>query len=158
MIRIDAGSVSTIGYVGDIISHALAPVFLLAGIGGLLNVCAMRIARIVDRAKAIEPELLASRDLEHERLQGELRVLDRRIVIVNWAIFFTVVSAIMVCAVVVLLFADPFTATPLGSAIAILFMASGITISLGFFIFLVETRLDSRSARVRTDLLEHQPD
>ncbi len=148
--------VTTVGYVADIIHAAVAPVFLLAGIGAFLNVCALRLARIIDRARGIEPALLASRGEEHARWQRELRVLDRRIAMVNRAIFCTVLSAVLICAVVVLLFADPFTDTPLGPAIAILFMVSIIAIGSGFSIFLVETRIASRAARIRAELLEHE--
>ena len=75
--------------------------------------------------------------------------------IVHHAIFFTVISAVLICAVVVLLFADPFIDPPLGAVIAILFMASIIAIGLGFFFFLVETRIGARAVRIRTDVLEH---
>lgn len=148
-------TIETVGHVGSIIQTAVAPVFLLAGTGAFLNVCALRMARIVDRARTLEPPILNSRGSEHDRLIDELRVLDRRIGIVNWAIFFTVLSAVLICSVVVLLFSDPFTETPLGAPIAILFMASIISIGAGFFIFLVETRIASRSARIRAELLEH---
>jgi hypothetical protein len=149
---------TTVGYVADIIHAAVAPVFLLAGIGAFLNVCALRLARIIDRAREIEPELLASRCPEHDRWLRELRVLDRRIGMVNRAIFCTVLSAVLICAVVVLLFANRFTDAPLGPAIAILFMVSIVAIGSGFSIFLVETRIASRAARVRAELLEHQPE
>ena len=56
-------SVST---VAQVIQLAVAPVFLLAGIGAFLNVCAGRLSRIVDRARNIEPLLLASRGAEHD--------------------------------------------------------------------------------------------
>jgi len=148
-------SISTVGHVGSIIQTAVAPVFLLAGAGAFLNVCALRLARIVDRARGLEPRILASQGADHDRLVAELRVLDRRIGIVNWAIFFTVLSALLICTVVVLLFADPFTEAPLGAAIALLFMASIIAIGAGFFIFLIETRIASRSVRIRAELLEH---
>ena len=151
-------SIETVGHVASIIQSAVAPVFLLAGIAGFLNVCALRMARIVDRARHLEPKILASRGQEHERLLAELRVLDRRIGIVNWAIFFTVLSAVFICSVVVLLFADPFTETPFGVPVAILFMLSIIAIGVGFSIFLVETRIASRSARIRVELLEHSPE
>ena len=51
MIQVEPGSVSQVGFVADIIRTAVAPVFLLAGIGAFLNVCALRMARIVDRAR-----------------------------------------------------------------------------------------------------------
>ena len=150
------GPQTAVTTVAQVIQLAVAPVFLLAGIGAFLNVCALRLARIVDRARRIEPALLASRGSEHERLLGEIRVLDRRVAIVNWAIFFSVLSAVLICAVVVLLFAGGLTSASFGTAIALLFIASIVAIGVGFFIFLVETRVASRSVRIRTELLEHQ--
>ena len=142
--------------VAQVIQLAVAPVFLLAGVGAFLNVCAMRLARIIDRARGIEPRLLASRGGEHDRLRADLRVLDRRIVVVNWAIFASVLSALLICAVVVLLFAAGLTGAHFGTPIALLFIASMISIGAGFFIFLIETRMASRSVRIRNELLEHE--
>ena len=153
-----SSSIESIGHVGSIIQSAVAPVFLLAGIAGFLNVCALRLARIVDRARGLEPRILSGRGGERARMVEEIRVLDRRIGIVNWAIFFTVLSAVLISSVVVLLFSDPFIEAPLGAAIAILFIASITSIGLGFFIFLIETRVASRSVRIRTELLEHSID
>jgi len=61
--------------IGQIIQLAIAPVFLLAGIGAFLNVSAGRLSRIVDRSRSIEPLLLESRGSEHDRWLGELRAL-----------------------------------------------------------------------------------
>ena len=121
------------------IQLAVAPVFLLAGVGAFLNVCAMRLARIVDRARRIEPDLLASRGRDHDRLQTDIRLLDRRMGIVNWAIFFSVLSAVLICTVVVLLFAAGLTGVHLGTAIALLFIASMVAIGIGFALLLLIT-------------------
>ena len=144
--------------VAQIIQLAVAPVFLLAGVGAFLNVCAGRLARIVDRARGLEPRILASRGTEHDRLIAELRVLDRRMGLVSQAIFLSVLSALLICAVVVLLFAASLTGAHLGTAVALLFIGSMIAIAAGFAIFLVETRIGSRSVRIRTELLDHQAD
>jgi hypothetical protein len=144
--------------VAQIIQLAVAPVFLLAGVGAFLNVCASRLARIVDRARGLEPRILASRGDEHDRLLAELRVLDRRMGLVSQAIFLSVLSALLICAVVVLLFAASLTGAHFGTAVALLFIGSMIAIAAGFAIFLVETRIGSRSVRIRTELLEHQAD
>ena len=87
--------------LAQIIQLAVAPVFLLAGLGAFLNVCAGRLARIVDRARGLEPRILGSRGEEHDRLIREVRLLDRRIRIVNRAIFSTVLAALLISAVVV---------------------------------------------------------
>jgi hypothetical protein len=144
--------------VAQIIQLAVAPVFLLAGIGAFLNVCASRLARIVDRARNVEPRLLASRGQEHGRLQGEMRILDRRIRLVNRAIFLTVLAAVLICLVVVLLFAAGLTDAHYGTSIALLFIASMVAIGSGFAVFLWETRIAARAVRIRTELLEHAPE
>lgn len=144
--------------VAQIIQLAVAPVFLLAGVGAFLNVCAGRLSRIVDRARGLEPQILASRGSEHDRLIAELRVLDRRMALVSRAIFLSVLAALLICAVVVLLFAASLTGAHFGTAVALLFIGSMIAIGAGFAIFLVETRIGSRSVRIRTELLEHRAD
>lgn len=78
--------------------------------------------------------------------------------LVSQAIFLSVLSALLICAVVVLLFAASLTGAHFGTAVALLFIGSMIAIAAGFAIFLVETRIGSRSVRIRTELLEHQAD
>ena len=144
--------------LAQIIQLAVAPVFLLAGLGAFLNVCAGRLARIVDRARALEPRILGSRGDEHDHLIREVRLLDRRIRIVNRAIFATVTAALLISAVVILLFTAFLSELKVGTLIALLFIASMVCTGLGFAIFLHETRLGTHSVRVRTSILDHEPD
>ena len=156
MIPALPASETAVSEVAAIIQLAVAPVFLLAGIGAFLNVCASRLARIVDRARQIEPQLLGSRGAEHDRLQGEIRILDRRITLVSRAIWLSVVSAILTCAVVILLFAGSLVDAEFGTSIALLFIVTMVAIGLGFAVFLLETRVASRAVRIRNEVLDHQ--
>jgi MFS family permease len=151
-------SATSAANVAQIIQLAVAPVFLFAGIGAFLNVCAGRLSRIVDRSRDLEPLLLASRGQEHDRLLAELRVLDRRMVLVSRAIFLSVLAAVLTCAVVVLLFAASLTNDRYGTEIAVLFIASMVSVGAAFAVFLIETRIGSRAVRIRADLLAHQAD
>ena len=148
-------SVST---VAEIVRLALAPVFLLSGIGAFLNVLASRLSRIVDRSREIEPRLLASRGAEHDRWVADLKILDRRMALIGWATALSVVSAVLTCLVVVLLFAANLIRTHLGNEIALLFIASMLAIGGGFSVFLLETTLASRAVRIRSELLQHTVD
>jgi hypothetical protein len=148
----------SVDVVGEIVRNAVAPVFLLSGIGAFLNVCASRLSRIVDRSRNIEPRLLESRGDEHDRWIRELHLLNRRMSLVSWATFLSVLSALLTCLVVVLLFAASLTHRHYGTAIALLFIAAMLSIGVGFAIFLFETLLASRAVRVRSDLLQHQVD
>jgi hypothetical protein len=154
----EGSSALSVTTVADIVRIAVAPVFLLSGIASFVNVCTSRLSRIVDRSRDVEPKLLASRGAEHDRWLGELRVLDRRMSLVSWAISLSVLSAVLICAVVVLLFSASLTQLHFASTIAWLFIGSMIAIGLGFAIFLVETRVGSTAVRVRSELLQHTVD
>lgn len=147
---------TAVSQIADIIQSALGPVFLLAGIGAFLNVCVGRLSRIVDRARHIEPLLLNSRGTEHERHLREIRLLDRRMALVGRAIWLAVFAAVLICLVVVLLFAGTLVSGHFGTAIALLFIACMVLLGTGFAVFLVETQVGSRAVRVRNALLEHE--
>ena len=142
--------------VATVIQSAVAPVFLLAGIGAFLNVCVGRLARIVDRSRSLEPRLLASRGDEHDRIIQELHLLDRRIRIVNAAVLFSVSAAVLICLVVILLFAGRLVVLQFGTEIALLFIAAMLATAGGFAVFLHETRLGTTAVRVRAHLLDHR--
>jgi hypothetical protein len=148
----------TVSTVADTVRLALAPVFLLSGIGAFLNVLASRLSRIVDRSREIEPKLLSSRGREHDRWLAELQIIDRRMSLVSSAISFSVLSAVFTCLVVALLFAASIANFHVGTAIAILFILTMTAVAIGFGVFLVETRLGSRAVRVRSELLKHRVD
>ena len=144
--------------LAEIIQLAVAPVFLLAGLGAFLNVCVSRLARIVDRMRAIEPRILSSRGEEHDRLVDEARLLDRRTRVVTRAIFLTVLAALLICLVVSLLFLAFLTVWKFGTVIALLFIAAMMCTGAAFATFLQETRLGVRAVRARAAILEHRAD
>ena len=154
----ESGANLSVTTVAEIVRLAVAPVFLLSGIGAFLNVCASRLSRIVDRSRELEPRLLSSRGAEHDRWLGELHVLDRRMSLVGWAISLSVLSALLICSVVVLLFGASLTRLHVAATIAWLFIGSMIAIGFGFALFLIETRVGSRAVRVRSELLQHRVD
>lgn len=144
--------------VAHVIQSAVAPVFLLAGIGAFLNVCALRLARIVDRARVVAATVLQARGSEHDEAVREVRVLDRRMWLVSSAIFLTVLSAVLVCTVVVLLFAGGLTGAHVGTAISLLFIGSMVSLAIGFALFLFETRFALRNVRIAQHILDHKAD
>ena len=155
---IESGSDLSVTTVAEIVRLALAPVFLLSGIGAFLNVCVGRLSRIVDRSREIEPLLLASRGTTHDRWVDELSVLDRRMSLVAWAIGLSVLSGVLTCLVVAMLFAASLTGSRFGTEIALLFIASMLAIGAGFSFFLVETLVGARAVRIRSELLQHTVD
>jgi len=145
-----------VSQVAQTIQLALAPVFLLAGIGAFLNVCTGRLARVIDRARKVEERVLVSRGKEHDRLVNEIRMLDRRMSVVNVSIFLSVASACAVCLVVILLFAGNLLGAHLGTPIAVLFSVSMMLQAAAFATFIQEIRLASRTIHIRNEVLYHQ--
>jgi MFS family permease len=138
------------------IQLAVAPVFLLAGIGAFMNVIAGRLNRVVDRSRVLERLHPDSSGAEHDRHVWELRLLDQRITLASNAIFLCVASAITVCLVVTLLFVAELAQLNYGVSVSILFVLSMVLLATGLALFLVETRVAVRGIRIREDLLERE--
>ncbi|QIG78985.1 DUF2721 domain-containing protein [Stakelama tenebrarum] len=141
--------------VAETIRTAVAPVFLLAGIGGILNVMVGRLARIVDRARTIEKLHSDSIGVEHDRQVRELRLINRRISVINRAIFLCVSSAIAICLVVALMFVSELIDLHFGVFVASAFITSMLLLVAGLVHFLVEVQMSLGAIRIRSELLEH---
>lgn len=142
--------------IAQAIQLSLSPVFMLAGIGALLNVLAGRLSRVVDRGRAIEQLHPRSTGPEHDRHVWELRLLDRRMSIINTALVLAVSSAVMTCLVVALLFIAELVALHIGTALALSFILSMALLIAALTAFLIEVRLSLRAIHIRPELLEHE--
>jgi hypothetical protein len=133
--------------VGQAIEAAVAPVFLIVGIAGLLNMLSGRLGRVIDRTRAVRAEIRqGSDDGERARLQVEMKLLRRRIELANWSIRACVSSAFVVCVLVVALFVNDFVAVELGGLVAALFIVAMVLIIAGLLLILIEVTLASRQA------------
>ncbi len=137
----------------DVIAHviqlAIAPVFLLTGIGALLGVMMQRVARIVDRARKVEDELPGVDDKRAHALHEELRTLSRRLRLVYRAVTLCVLAALLVCAVIGGLFVTAyFSWTPdLTRVVAIVFAAALLSLITGLRFFLREVYIATATLR-----------
>ncbi|WP_439547424.1 DUF2721 domain-containing protein [Sandarakinorhabdus sp.] len=143
--------------ISTAVQQALAPVFLLTAIGGLLNVMVHRLSRVVDRARHLEGQI-AGYPAERRRLAvGDLAVLSKRMAAANWAIALCTMSALLVCIVVALLFLEQLLGGRLQEGIAWLFVLATLLLTGGLSLFLWEVQLALRSVRVRAaEMLEDQ--
>ena len=145
---------TSLSQVADTIQTAIAPVFLLAGIGAILNVMVGRLARIVDRARTVEALHPRSTGPEHDRHVWELRLIDKRVSVINWAIFLCVAAALAVCLVVALIFVSRLVNFHSGPFIAVAFILSMLLLMAGLVFFLFEVRMSLAAIHVREELLE----
>jgi Mg2+ and Co2+ transporter CorA len=138
------------------IQLAVAPVFLLAGIGSFLNVMAGRLARTVDRARELERNLAGLDDELVQLATAELRLLDRRMTLANLAISSCAGAAFFVCVLVAMLFVTNFAEVGIGRPIAWLFVVAMALLIVGLSLFLWEIRIAMRALRLRRDALPHR--
>jgi type IV secretory pathway VirB6-like protein len=139
---------NSIETVAGVIQLAVAPVFLLAGIAGLLGVLSTRLARIIDRARVIERRVpQAKHDEQRALLRRETTVLWRRIALINWAIRLCVAGALAICLVIIALFLGEFVAFNIAVAVAVLFVSAMVLIVAGLMFLLGEVSLATRHMR-----------
>ena len=138
--------------IAHTISLAIAPVFLLTGVASILNVLVGRLARVVDRARALEAGF-PSGEAERRRTVAELTILDRRIQVVHYAIACSSASALLVCVLVAALFIADLADIGSARIVATLFVAAMALIIAGLVLFLAEVQIATRSIRVRRELL-----
>lgn len=145
-----------ISTIAQTIQLSLSPVFMLAGIGAFLNVMAGRLARVVDRGRALEQLHPRSHGPEHDRHVAELRILDRRIRLINAGILLAVLSAVSTCLVVTLLFVAELARLHIGRGVAVAFILAMILLIAALAAFMVEVRVATHALRIRPELLERE--
>ena len=140
--------IASIEAIAQVIQLAVAPVFLLAGIAGLLTMLSGRLGRIIDRARVIERRIAqARRDEQKQLLSTETNALWARIRLVNWAIRLCVSGALMICLVIVALFVGDITAFNIAALIAVLFVGAMLLIISGLVCMLREVGIAVRQLR-----------
>jgi hypothetical protein len=134
--------------IGHVIQLAVAPVFLLTGVSGLLGVLTNRLARIIDRARALEDRPVGAAEADQQRIHQELRHLSTRARRINASISLCTMCALLICTVIVSLFVGAFLSTDLSILIGLLFTASMLALFSGLVSFLREVYVATRSLRI----------
>jgi hypothetical protein len=136
---------SHVAGVAQVIQAAVAPVFLLAGVGATLNVLASRIGRIIDRARIMEDRLQTATAGLARELHARLRVLSRRATLINRAIALCVLSGLLVSLVVAALFVSALLRIHLAAPIAVVFVIALLSLAAALLLFLREVFIATAS-------------
>ena len=123
--------------VAHVIQLAVAPVFLLTGIGAILNVITSRLARIVDRSRVLN----SSNERDDPAHKQEMATLSRRSRWVHWAVGLCTMSALLICIVIAALFIGSETGIDPSQAVSLLFISAMLTLIFGLLCFLREVFL-----------------
>ena len=143
--------------IAHLIQVGLTPIFLISAIGVTLNVLTSRLARIVDRARAME-DILRRPDHKHDGrdLHGALNVLARRARYINAAITLITLSALFIALVVVMLFVNAFLRWDLSAFIACMFILSMLSLATALLSFLIEVRIATTTLRIGIEAAARQ--
>jgi len=141
-------SAVNIGDVALAVQLALAPVFLLTGIGAILNVMAGRLARIIDRGRQLTEHAVPQELQSSETLQVELQSLEHRRHLASTAITACTFSALLVCMVIAALFLEVLVQVDLKWLVGTLFTGSTLALVIGLAYFLREVHLATQTIRI----------
>lgn len=143
-MQIDPENLTTVAHV---IQLAVAPVFLLTGIGAILSVLTGRLGRLVDRFRALteSQEQLLPRQLR------ELQILSVRAVWVHWSITLCTASALFVSIVIGALFMGAVVDINPSRIVSILFIIAMSSLIVGLGCFLREISLSVHIFDVNQD-------
>ncbi len=140
---------SAVTDLASIIELSVAPVFLLAGVAGFLNVMSGRLGRIIDRARVLEHQALKQEDTTQQvSSRRELKVLWRRVTIIHWSIGLCTAAGLLVCVVIACLFVGYFWLLHLDGLIVTLFVMALLSLIIALILFLKEVQLSTRTMRI----------
>jgi len=144
------------GEIVDLIQLSVAPVFLLAGVAGLLNVFIGRLTRIIDKLERMDASLIAKQKKD-ETYEEDKRALKRREFLVmrmqntNLAIFFATATGLMVALVILSVFATTLFSYHIELTISIFFMLAMFSLIIALLLFLKEIYYTTSYIKLKKD-------
>ena len=131
------------------IQLAVAPVFLLTAVSGMIGAVAGRLARIIDRARFLENRLEAGGlvDAKVTPIYRELRELGQRGWLVNACLALLTFCAILIGCTIILLFLGETVELPILKIAPISFLSGVVCFLSALVCFLAETLLATRLLR-----------
>lgn len=138
------------------IQLAVAPVFLLTAVSGLIAAVAGRLARIIDRARLLENRLEAGGVEESRavRMYAELQQLRKRGWLVNGSIALLTFCALLIGMTIILLFLGETSEVPTLKIATICFLSGVICFLSALVCFLVETLMATKLLKFARPPLE----
>ena len=134
--------------ISQVITLAVAPVFLLAGIAGFLTVLSHRLSRVVDRTRQVNRYIRGATAKENKQsLEFEMRLLAKRTTVINWGLRFSVCSALAICLVIMCLFISDSVLINLSSLITWLFISAMILVILSLLLLLYEVNISTSNIK-----------
>lgn len=130
--------------VQEIVRLSLAPAFLLAAIGAVMNVMMSRLIWVANRIHRLEERMETDHTPKERR---ELARLRRRRRLAQRAIMFSTGAALTISLVILLLFVSAFITPQIGTLTAVAWITTMIFLIAGLVLFAAETVVASVGQR-----------
>lgn len=144
------------GEIVNLIQLSVAPVFLLAGVAGLLNVFLGRLTRIIDKLERMDSILIAKKKKD-DSYEEDTKSLQRREFLImrmqntNFAIFFATATGLMVALVILSVFATTLFSYHIELTISIFFMLAMFFLIIALILFLREIYFTTYFIKLKKD-------
>lgn len=125
--------------ISQVISHSIAPSFLLGAVAGFVSVLFSRLDNILHRARDLNALPREGHPMSH--LKADLPRLRRRAQLVNRAIYYAVISGIVATMLVIFSFASAYLGEQHVMGAGILFMISLALLTASLVTFALEVRI-----------------
>src|SRR3954469_19837178 len=127
------------------IQLAVAPVFLLTAVSGMIGAVAGRLARIIDRARLVEDRARSSTDAAFlDRAEAELAELRQRGRLANGCIALLTTCAFLIGMTILVLFLGETADVQLGRYAVTSFLLGVVSFLMALLCFLAETLIATR--------------
>jgi hypothetical protein len=127
-----------LGNVSSVLQSTIAPALLLVGVGTHIRVLNHRLARIVDRRRVLEQQLVSPDAWLSTGCEAQLDIIYRRMHLIHRAITLGTICALLICLIIAALFVTDVFDMPFDYSIAVLFVLSMMTLIGSFIYFLRE--------------------
>ncbi len=140
--------ISTVNTIAELIQLSVAPAFLLAAVGGLLNVFTGRLSRIIDKIEKIDHYGDERQEgITPEHIKARRASLLKRMSNMNFAILFGTTTGLLVAIVIVTMFLSALLEFQESIVIATLFILAMLSMIISLTLFLKEILLTTAFAR-----------
>lgn len=131
--------------VAHTIQQSVAPVFLILGVGSILGVLSTRLARVIDRFRALDK----IDDDKASDNQPEMLLLIDRARWIHWSRTLCTASGLLICIVIAALFIGSELNKDPSSIISIFFITAMLALTSGLVCFLREITLSMGVIKLR---------
>jgi uncharacterized membrane-anchored protein len=131
-----------------VLEIAIGPVILISGVGMLLLTMTNRLGRTIDRARLLCRDLPEASGEKHAQDLTQITIIYRRARVLRWAIALSAFSVLLIAALIIILFVSALFDRQDGVLVAVVFIASMVSLFGSMIAFLYDINLSLHALRL----------